>query len=129
MRLIKFVQGRLTLVSLSSVHGAIDIENFILQHAKENDLISNLSLDFCGDIIPLTSVAEARLAARLLASYACIQTPDEEPEEVVYPASENEVNCSSSDSEFPAEFDPDYEMNEDLGEPEFGKANMLHHLW
>lgn len=25
--------------------------------------------------------------------------------------------------------DPDFEMNETLGEPEFGKANMRHHLW
>tara|TARA_B110001450_G_scaffold72873_1_gene69210 strand:+ start:3098 stop:3274 length:177 start_codon:yes stop_codon:yes gene_type:complete len=25
--------------------------------------------------------------------------------------------------------DPDFEMNETLGEPEFGKANMKHHLW
>lgn len=141
MRLVQFVHGRLKLVSLCSFAGAEDIENYILKHSKKDSLIDDLSLDFCGNYVPLTSVEEARLAGRLLALYAGLGTPDKgggssvEQKEGeggvsdVSVGSEDDVFFSSSESEFPHHLDPDFEMNEELGEPEFGKAHMVHHLW
>ena len=141
MRLVQFVHGRLKLVPLCSFAGPEDIENFILRHKKKDGLIDDLSLDFCGNYVPLTSVEEARLAGRLLALYAGLGTPDKgggssvEQKEGeggvsdVSVGSEDDVFFSSSESEFPHHLDPDFEMNEELGEPEFGKAHMVHHLW
>jgi len=36
---------------------------------------------------------------------------------------------SSSDDEYHEFLDPDFEMNEQLGEPDFGRAGMEHHMW
>ena len=142
MRLVQFVHGRLKLVPLCSFAGPEDIENFILRHKKNDGLIDDLSLDFCGHCVPLTSVEEARLAGRLLALYAGIGTLDKgggssvkqnggdsEGSDISAVDSEEEIFFSSSESEFPNHLDPDFEMNEELGEPEFGKAHMVHHLW
>ena len=139
---MQFVHGRLKLVPLCSFAGAEDIENYILKHSKKDSSIDDLSLDFCGNYVPLTSVEEARLAGRLLALYAGIGTLDKgggssvkqnggdsEGSDISAVDSEEEIFFSSSESEFPNHLDPDFEMNEELGEPEFGKAHMVHHLW
>ena len=52
-----------------------------------------------------------------------------EEKDQYFTASDFSDTQSSSEDEYFEFLDPDFEMNEQLGEPDFGRAGMEHHMW
>lgn len=138
MRLFERIQGRFKQVSHKLGPDMHSYEEYIRSSAKSDGTIENLVIDFCGEFIPLNSIEEARLAGIFLHLHAItymsasktIDEYDRNPEYKTNLSEDEFYSYSDEDNEnTPQELDPTFEMNETLGEPEFGKAHMVDRLW
>lgn len=132
MRISLRVAGRAVpyFVSAQDLCDPRDVERDILDQCDVGGRLHDVSVDFGGEDIPLTSRHEARIVARMFAAehneyvYKNYGHSPREPARLrVAPTDED---AQDAHARYVA---ADYEQHSDLGEPSFGPSHSLYTNW